>query len=102
MLTAVLATALIAGGGGDEDDADGAMFGRRAASMDVVAAIVVAVVVVEILPSCLLRIRPRGKLAYPSVGIVPWQFPPGSVRVPYRLRPALGPNPPIPPCVSVG
>ncbi len=96
MLTAVLATALMAGGGADEDDTDGVMLWRRAASMNVVAAIVVVAVAVTFLPSCPQRIRPWGKLAYPTVGIVPRQFPPGSVCVPYRLRPAQGPNPPYP------
>ncbi len=75
----------------DVDDANGVM-GRRAAMVTVVAAVVV---VVSFLPSCHLRIHPWGKPAYPSVGIVPRRFPPGSARVPFRLQPC-GHNPPYP------
>ncbi len=85
---------VVGGAGAGGDDADGGMIGRRAAVLVVVAAGVGAVV--TFLPSCRLRIHPRGKLAYPTVGIVPRQFPPGSVRVPYRLRASPGPNPPYP------
>ncbi len=74
-----------------------AMAGRRSAFVIVA----VAVARVAILPSCDLRISSGTKSVYPPVGIVPWRFLPGSVCVPFRLRPLPGHNPPYP-TLSVG
>jgi hypothetical protein len=61
----------------------------------------VVVVIVVLLPSCRLDTFLWGKPANPPVGIAPRRFPPGSARVPSRLPPSCGPNPPYP-TLSVG
>ncbi len=75
------------------------MAGRRSAAVLVV--VVVARVAVNLLPSCDLSFTSGMKSAYPSVGIAPRRFLPGSVGVPLRMQPPAGHNPPYP-TLSVG